>query len=91
MMEMEHARVVFRVATSMRRDMHPFGRKTMIRTELRVVVAAIATFVMLAGIAMAIHGLLFDRTGALYSGAAAITVGVMTCAVALNVWPKDRS
>ncbi|WP_179402305.1 DUF2964 family protein [Burkholderia guangdongensis] len=63
----------------------------MVRAELRVVVAAIATFVVLAGIAMAIHGLLFDRAGALYGGVLAITLGVTTCVVELTVWPKDRS
>ncbi|EIP87211.1 hypothetical protein A33K_16815 [Burkholderia humptydooensis MSMB43] len=55
-----------------------------------MVVAAIATFVMLAGIAVAIHGLLFDQDAALRYGAAAIALGVTTCAVALNVWPKDE-
>ncbi|AHI66817.1 DUF2964 domain-containing protein [Burkholderia thailandensis] len=62
----------------------------MVRTELRVVLAAIATFVVLAGIAVAIHGLLFDQNAALRYGAAAIALGVTTCAVALNVWPKDE-
>ena len=68
MMEMEHARAVFRIATCMRRDMHPFGRRIMVRTELRVVLAAIATFIMLGGIAVAIHGLLFDLTDAVRYG-----------------------
>nr|WP_241021186.1 DUF2964 domain-containing protein [Burkholderia sp. Ac-20344] len=89
MMEMEHARAVFRIATCMRRDMHPFGRRIMVRTELRVVLAAIATFIMLGGIAVAIHGLLFDLTDAVRYGAAAIAVGATTAAVALNVWPND--
>lgn len=61
----------------------------MVRTELRVVVAAIATFVMLGGIAVAIHGLLFDIEDALRYGAAAIALGVVTAAITLNVWPKD--
>ncbi|RQS72497.1 DUF2964 domain-containing protein [Burkholderia sp. Bp8963] len=89
MMEMEHARAVFRSATCMRRDMHPFGGRIMVRTELRVVLAAIATFVMLAGIGVAIHGLLFDLDNAVRYGAAAIALGVTTTAIALNVWPKD--
>ncbi|MBN3818364.1 DUF2964 domain-containing protein [Paraburkholderia sp. Se-20369] len=89
MMEMEHARAWFRIATRMRRDMHPCGRTIMVRTELRVVVAAIATFVMLGGIAVAIHGLLFDIEDALRYGAAAIALGVVTAAITLNVWPKD--
>nr|WP_231127721.1 DUF2964 domain-containing protein [Burkholderia cepacia] len=89
MMETEHARAVFRIATCMRRDMHPFGRRIMVRTELRVVLAAIATFIMLGGIAVAIHGLLFDLTDAVRYGAAAIAVGATTAAIALNVWPND--
>jgi hypothetical protein len=89
MMEMEHARAVFRIATCMRRDMHPFGRRIMVRTELRVVLAAIATFIMLGGIAVAIHGLLFDLTNAVQYGAAAIAVGATTAAIALNIWPTD--
>jgi hypothetical protein len=70
--------------------MHPFGRRIMVRTELRVVLATIATFVMLAGIAVSIHGLLFDLDNAVRYGVAAIALGMTTCAVALNVWPKDR-
>ncbi len=61
----------------------------MVRTELRIVLAAIATFIMLGGIAVAIHGLLFDIEDALRYGAAAIALGVTTAAVTLNVWPKD--
>ncbi|KDB08305.1 Protein of unknown function DUF2964 [Burkholderia sp. lig30] len=89
MMKVEHVRAVFRIATCMRRDMHPFGRRIMVRTELRVVLAAIATFVMLGGIAVSIHGLLFDLDDAVRYGAAAIALGITTCAVSLNVWPKD--
>lgn len=62
----------------------------MVRTELRVVLAAIATFVMLAGIAVSIHGLLFDLDLAVQYGVAAIALGIATCVTALNVWPKDR-
>ncbi|MDN7427198.1 DUF2964 family protein [Burkholderia sp. 1B3(2022)] len=51
--------------------------------------AAIATFIMLGGIAVAIHGLLFDLTDAVRYGAAAIAVGVTTAAIALNIWPTD--
>lgn len=61
----------------------------MVRTELRVVLATIATFIMLGGIAVAIHGLLFDLNDAVRYGAAAIAVGVTTAAIALNVWPTD--
>ncbi|MBR8315993.1 DUF2964 family protein [Burkholderia dolosa] len=73
----------------MRRDMHPFGRRIMVRTELRVVLAAIATFIMLGGIAVAIHGLLFDLGTAVRYGAAAIAIGATAAAIALNVWPTD--
>jgi len=38
---------------------------------------------------VAIHGLLFDLDGAVRYGAAAIALGITTCAVSLNVWPKD--
>ncbi|SMG02848.1 FIG00454648: hypothetical protein [Burkholderia singularis] len=55
-----------------------------------MVLAAIATFVALAGIAVAIHGMLFNQDSALHYGAAAIALGVTACAVALNVWPKDE-
>ncbi|MFP3615946.1 DUF2964 family protein, partial [Paraburkholderia sp. SIMBA_050] len=72
-----------------RRDMHPFGRRIMVRTELRVVLAAIATFIMLGGIAVAIHGLLFDLADAVQYGAAAIAVGATTAAISLNIWPTD--
>ncbi|WP_346268666.1 DUF2964 family protein [Burkholderia vietnamiensis] len=89
MMKVEHARAVFRIATCMRRDMHPFGRPIMVRTELRVVLAAIATFIVLGGIGVAIHGLLFDAIDAVRYGAAAIAVGATTAAIALNIWPTD--
>ncbi|RKP43538.1 DUF2964 family protein [Trinickia fusca] len=61
----------------------------MIRAELRVVLAVIATFVALAGIAVAIHGLLFDYADSVLYGVAAIVVGVFGCAVLLNCWPTD--
>ncbi|AOJ16873.1 DUF2964 family protein [Burkholderia vietnamiensis] len=61
----------------------------MVRTELRVVLAAIATFIMLGGIGVAIHGLLFDAIDAVRYGAAAIAVGATTAAIALNIWPTD--
>nr|WP_238539595.1 DUF2964 family protein [Burkholderia sp. KJ006] len=51
--------------------------------------AAIATFIMLGGIGVAIHGLLFDAIGAVRYGAAAIAVGATTAAIALNIWPTD--
>ncbi|WDD91677.1 DUF2964 domain-containing protein [Burkholderia sp. FERM BP-3421] len=62
----------------------------MVRTELRIVLAVIATFVVLAGIGVAIHGMLFDQGRALFYGALAIVVGATTCVIALNVWPNDQ-
>jgi hypothetical protein len=63
----------------------------MVRMELRIVLAVIATFVMLAGIAVAIHGLLFDQDEAMLYGTVAIGAGVAGCVVMLNLWPKDSS
>ena len=48
----------------------------MVRAEVRIVLAAIATFVALAGIAVAIRGLLFDQNAAVIYGAGAIVGGV---------------
>jgi hypothetical protein len=61
----------------------------MVRIELRVVLAVIATFVALGGIAVAIRGLLFDESDLVLYGVAAIVVGIFSCAVLLNTWPKD--
>lgn len=61
----------------------------MVREEARVVLAAIATFVALAGIAVAIRGLLFDQGALVLYGAAGIVVGIFGVAVLLNAWPKD--
>lgn len=61
----------------------------MVRTELRIVLAAIATFAVLAGICVAIHGMLFAQGYALRDGAVAIAIGVTLCVVALNPLPKD--
>jgi hypothetical protein len=63
----------------------------MVRTELRIVLAVIATFVVLAGIGVAIHGMLFDQSRALFYGALAIVVGATTSVIALNVWPNDQT
>ena len=63
----------------------------MVRTELRIVLAVIATFVALAGIAVALHGALYDRQNVLLYGGVATGVGMMVSAVLLNVWPKDMN
>ena len=62
----------------------------MVRAEVRIVLAAIATFVAIAGIAVAIRGLLFDQHTSVIYGAGAIVVGVFGVALLLNAWPKDR-
>lgn len=61
----------------------------MIKTEWRVVLAVIATFVALGGIAVAIKGSLFDQSDAVLYGVVAIVVGVFGCALLLNLWPHD--
>lgn len=61
----------------------------MVRTELRIVIAAIAAFVAIAGIAVAIHGMLFDEDNSMLYGSIAIGIGVVGCVALLNVWPKD--
>ncbi len=75
----------------MRRDLCDVRESAMVRMELRIVLAVIATFVALAGIAVAIHGLLFDQGTRVLYGAIAIVIGVFGSAVLLNVWPKDTS
>ncbi|WP_207005199.1 DUF2964 family protein [Trinickia mobilis] len=61
----------------------------MVRTELRIVLAVIAAFVAIAGIAVAIHGMLFEQDNSMLYGSIAIGIGIVGCAVLLNVWPKD--
>jgi hypothetical protein len=62
----------------------------MVRMELRVVVATIATFVALAGIALAIHGVLYERNGVFWLGVLAIAAGICGCVSMLTLWPRDR-
>jgi hypothetical protein len=81
-----------RLRTTLHAPRHASVRENiMVRTELRVVLAVIATFVVLAGIGVAIHGLLFDQSRALFFGAVAIVVGATTTAISLNVWPNDQT
>jgi len=54
------------------------------RREYRIVVAAIAVFVSLAGMMAVVTGLLFDEAMALHGGAIALIVGVATFVVMLN-------
>ncbi|AOJ17402.1 DUF2964 family protein [Burkholderia vietnamiensis] len=63
----------------------------MIRRQSRIVVAAIAVFVSLAGMMAVVTGLLFDEAVALRGGAAALIVGVACFVVMLNPGPKGES
>jgi hypothetical protein len=56
----------------------------MVRLEMRIVLAAIATFVALAGIAVAIHGILYEQDDVMWSGVVAIGAGIAACVVMLN-------
>jgi hypothetical protein len=69
----------------------PVRENVMVRTELRIVLATLATFAVLAGLAVCIHGLLFDQMRAICSGVLVIVVAVATFVVVLNLWPKNVS
>ncbi|KAB0634195.1 DUF2964 family protein [Burkholderia latens] len=60
----------------------------MIRRQSRIVVAAIAVFVSLAGMMAVVTGLLFDESTALHGGAIALILGVAAFVVMLNPGPK---
>ncbi|HEY3599244.1 MAG TPA: DUF2964 domain-containing protein [Paraburkholderia sp.] len=62
----------------------------MVRMELRVVLATIATFVALAGIALAIHGVLYDRDEVMWTGVVSIALGMLGCVSMLTLWPRDK-
>ncbi|WP_423396314.1 DUF2964 family protein [Burkholderia sp. LMG 21824] len=62
----------------------------MIRRQYRIVVAAIAVFVSLAGMMAVVSGLLFDNTTALRGGAIALIVGVAGFVVMLNPGAKGE-
>jgi len=61
----------------------------MVRDELRIVVAALATFVALAGVAVSIHGLLYYENNVVLSGVIAAGVGIAACVLMLTIHPKD--
>ena len=61
----------------------------MIRRQSRIVVAAIAVFVSLAGMMGVVSGLLFDNAMALHGGAIAL-VGVAGFVVMLNPGAKGE-
>ncbi|WP_338641621.1 DUF2964 family protein [Burkholderia pyrrocinia] len=62
----------------------------MIRCQYRIVVAAIAVFVSLAGMMAVVTGLLFDSGVALRGGAIALVAGVAGFVVMLNPGAKGE-
>lgn len=62
----------------------------MVHREFRVVLAVLATFVSLVGIAVAIHGMLFEQDEVTLYGASATVIGMAASAFLLNLWPRDR-
>ena len=61
----------------------------MVHGELRIVVATLATFVALFGVAIVIHGLFFDLSNVVLYGAAMIAAGVVAFVVMLTLHPHD--
>lgn len=56
----------------------------MVRSESRIVFAAIAVFVALGGIGASIRGLLYDEAPVFHYGVAALIVGVACFVMLLN-------
>jgi len=61
----------------------------MVRNEWRIMLAALAVFVSLAGVAVSIHGLLYDKTDVVLYGMIAAGVGIVVCVGMLTICPKD--
>lgn len=61
----------------------------MVQSEFRILVATLATFVALFGVALVIHGLFFDLSDVVLYGAATIGAGVVAFVVMLTLHPKD--
>ncbi len=61
----------------------------MVQGELRILVAALAVFAVLAGLALAIHGLLFDLGVYVDYGMAIVAAGIAAFVAMLTVHPKD--
>lgn len=61
----------------------------MVQGELRILVAALAVFVALAGLAVAIHGLLFDEPRVVLYGMTTVSCGIVAFVAMLTVHPKD--
>jgi hypothetical protein len=72
------------IRTVRRLDYTSGQEKAMVRIEYRIVFAAIAVFLSLAGMATAIHGLLVDDYSVTRYGAAAIVLGVACFVLLLN-------
>jgi hypothetical protein len=61
----------------------------MVQSELRIVVATLATFVVLFGMAIVIHGLFFDRNDLVLYGVATMGGSIVAFVVMLTLHPKD--
>lgn len=61
----------------------------MVHGELRIVVATLATFAALFGVALVIHGLFFDLNDVVLCGAATIGTSVVAFVVMLTLHPHD--
>lgn len=61
----------------------------MVQSELRILVATLATFVALFGVALVVHGLFFDADNLVLYGVATIGAGIVAFVVMLTLHPKD--
>jgi hypothetical protein len=61
----------------------------MVHGELRIVVATLATFAALFGVALVIHGLFFDLNSFVLYGAVTIGAGVVAFVTMLTLHPHD--
>ncbi|WP_027817003.1 DUF2964 family protein [Paraburkholderia bannensis] len=61
----------------------------MVQGELRILLAVIAVFAVLAGLALAIHGLLFDVQTYVDYGMAIVAGGIAAFVAMLTVHPRD--
>ncbi|MEX3959002.1 DUF2964 family protein [Trinickia sp. EG282A] len=61
----------------------------MVQSRVRIALATISVFAVLAGLGMAIRGLVFDTDEAFHYGIGAIVVGVAAFVLLLNPSPRD--
>ena len=73
----------------MARSRRAVRENVMVRAEWRIALAALATFAALAGVAICIHGLLFNLTRVIWLGIGIIAAAVVALVVMLNLWPND--